>query len=486
MPPAASCADRRAAAGRRESSTTSATAATTGRGSAACHATRALSCTACAPPSAWAAPARARSCRAGWPSSRSCPAVVSLAITAAWRRGALAVHATTTTSGSMQAMLVTSSSPPRRPSSSRGTCATACCRSTSARPLRADRLRRRQARRDGGGAPVLMARAAARALLRPRSLAATDLGTGVGDEVGRCRCVIAAPLDPRPRCWPRSGLAIAAFTPRRAYATGAIIAVFIVHQARSPGSRRGCRAATCATSVSLVNPFVAGRRRADAGCSAAPIAADRPPRRAADCHASARYADRGARRAGRRHRCSLVCATGSAVVAMAIELDAGLALVRQRGRRQRRHDDHRPRRHRPARPERRRQVHAAAHDGRLPGPVGAAPSPLDGAADLAQPGRSTARSAWSPSARRCTASSPAGEFVLASARLHGLPDPDAAAARGARAWSRWTDAAGPRGSRPTPRACGSGSRWPPRSSTTRRCCCSTSRSTAWTRASGCT
>ena len=44
----------------------------------------------------------------------------------------------------------------------------------------------------------------------------------------------------------------------------------------------------------------------------------------------------------------------------------GLALVRQRRRRQRRLDDHRPRRHRPARPQRRRQDHADRDDGGLP------------------------------------------------------------------------------------------------------------------------
>ena len=77
------------------------------------------------------------------------------------------------------------------------------------------------------------------------------------------------------------------------------------------------------------------------------------------------------------------------------------------------------------------------------------------------------------------------EFVVANAELHGLADPGAAAQR-AIATVEMRGRAGPRRSRRTPRACGSGSRWPPRWCTTRRCCCSTSRSTGWTRASGCT
>ena len=77
------------------------------------------------------------------------------------------------------------------------------------------------------------------------------------------------------------------------------------------------------------------------------------------------------------------------------------------------------------------------------------------------------------------------EFVRATARLHKLPDPDGGRpARDRRSW-RWpTRRTG--GSPPTPRACGSGSRWRRRSCTTRRSCCWTSRSTGWTRGSGCT
>ena len=76
------------------------------------------------------------------------------------------------------------------------------------------------------------------------------------------------------------------------------------------------------------------------------------------------------------------------------------------------------------------------------------------------------------------------QFVTATAKLHQLADP-AAAAGGPSPCSTWPTRRTAR-SPPTPRACGSASRSPPRSCTTRRSCCSTSRSTAWTRASGCT
>ena len=76
------------------------------------------------------------------------------------------------------------------------------------------------------------------------------------------------------------------------------------------------------------------------------------------------------------------------------------------------------------------------------------------------------------------------EFVRTAARLHKLPDADAAARR-AIAIVEMADAQDRKIST-SPRACGSGSGWPARSCTTRRCCCSTSRSTAWTRDSGCT
>ena len=52
-------------------------------------------------------------------------------------------------------------------------------------------------------------------------------------------------------------------------------------------------------------------------------------------------------------------------------------------------------------------------------------------------------------------------------------------------WSTWPTLP-TAASAPTPRACASASRWPPRWSTTRRCWSSTSPSTAWTRGSACT
>jgi ABC-2 type transport system ATP-binding protein len=76
------------------------------------------------------------------------------------------------------------------------------------------------------------------------------------------------------------------------------------------------------------------------------------------------------------------------------------------------------------------------------------------------------------------------QFVRANADLHRLPDAAAATER----ILEVVDMVEPAGRRldTTPRACGSGSRSPPRWCTTRRCCSSTSPSTASTRASGCT
>ena len=54
---------------------------------------------------------------------------------------------------------------------------------------------------------------------------------------GSCRSVVAPRARHRAR-WSAPGMAIAAFTPRRAYATAAIIAVFIVRRASSPGRHR--------------------------------------------------------------------------------------------------------------------------------------------------------------------------------------------------------------------------------------------------------
>src|SRR5579859_3610475 len=76
------------------------------------------------------------------------------------------------------------------------------------------------------------------------------------------------------------------------------------------------------------------------------------------------------------------------------------------------------------------------------------------------------------------------QFVTATAKLHQLPDP-AAAAKNPSPCSTWPTRRTARSPR-TPRACASASRWPPRWCTTRRSWSSTSRSTGWTRASGCT
>ena len=108
-----------------------------------------------------------------------------------------------------------------------------------------------------------------------------------------------------------------------------------------------------------------------------------------------------------------------------------LALVRQRGRRQRRHHDHRPRRHRPARPQRRRQVHPHQHDGAASWRPRPARSP------------STASRVWRneqiyrhigivPEREAMYDFLTGREFVVANAELHGLPDPGAAAQAGAR------------------------------------------------------
>ena len=77
------------------------------------------------------------------------------------------------------------------------------------------------------------------------------------------------------------------------------------------------------------------------------------------------------------------------------------------------------------------------------------------------------------------------EFVVANAELHGLPDPGAAAQR-ALATVEMEYAQDRRIDTYSQGHAAARSRWRPPWCTTRRCCCSTSRSTAWTRASGCT
>ena len=97
------------------------------------------------------------------------------------------------------------------------------------------------------GAPMIV-------LFFGRILGATDLGTGVGDEVGSLPIVIASPLIHALGVGAVS-LAIAAFTPRRAYATGAIIAVFIVGQGLAQAVSR-LSSGFLRDFGPMVNPFV--------------------------------------------------------------------------------------------------------------------------------------------------------------------------------------------------------------------------------------
>ena len=77
------------------------------------------------------------------------------------------------------------------------------------------------------------------------------------------------------------------------------------------------------------------------------------------------------------------------------------------------------------------------------------------------------------------------QFVVANAELHGLPDPGAAA-QASIALVEMTRRAGPRDLDVLQGHAAADQDGVRRWCTTRRCCCSTSRSTAWTRASGCT
>ena len=160
-----------------------------------------------------------------------------------------------------------------------------------------------------------------------------------------------------------------------------------------------------------------------------------------------------------------------------------VALVRQRRRGQRHLDDRAPRRHRPARPERCRQDHDHRADVRLPRPVG---------------GHRHPRRRAGLAAGRRVPHHRAGARARAELRLPHRAPVRAGQRRAARPRRpRCRHRAGPRrrrdgrarrraGSAPTPRACASGSSSPRRWCTTRRCSCSTSRSTASTPASGCT
>lgn len=85
-------------------------------------------------------------------------------------------------------------------------------------------------------------------------LAASDVATAFVDQLGNVPQIIVAPLV---YAIPLAvlGLAISAWTPRRAYATGAIIAVFIVTAAVSGIVEQASRGAL-GQWIPLVNPFV--------------------------------------------------------------------------------------------------------------------------------------------------------------------------------------------------------------------------------------
>lgn len=86
-------------------------------------------------------------------------------------------------------------------------------------------------------------------------LAAADVAAAVGDQLGNIPQILGAPLI---YAVPLAalGLAIAAWTPRRAYATGAIIAVFIVTAAVA-GIVEQASQGTLGQWIPLANPFVA-------------------------------------------------------------------------------------------------------------------------------------------------------------------------------------------------------------------------------------
>lgn len=87
-----------------------------------------------------------------------------------------------------------------------------------------------------------------------RILGSSDLAGAVGDELGALPQVIGAPLLHAVGVG-AVALAIAAFTPRRAYATGAIIAVFIVGQGIAEAVAHGTNG-PLRDYGPLINPFV--------------------------------------------------------------------------------------------------------------------------------------------------------------------------------------------------------------------------------------
>jgi len=85
-------------------------------------------------------------------------------------------------------------------------------------------------------------------------LAATDVAAAVGDQLGNLPQIIGSPLI---YAVPIAavGMAIASFTPRRAYATGAIIAVFLVSAAVG-GILAEAGRGRLSLVAPLINPFV--------------------------------------------------------------------------------------------------------------------------------------------------------------------------------------------------------------------------------------
>ncbi len=85
-------------------------------------------------------------------------------------------------------------------------------------------------------------------------LAATDVAAAVGDQLGNLPQIIGSPLI---YAVPLAalGMAIASFTPRRAYATGAIIAVFLVSAAVG-GILAEAGRGRLSLVAPLINPFV--------------------------------------------------------------------------------------------------------------------------------------------------------------------------------------------------------------------------------------
>ena len=235
------------------------------------------------------------------------------------------------------------------------------------------------------------------------------------------------------------GLAISAFTPRRAYATAAIMAIFIVPgvvaqlvlRSTTGGLTRYIVLAAPGSVIEGVNAFLfgtkpgapggrpgqsrrralpRGRRRGRRGPARDP-GAPLPEDRGMTDGTGAATSPSAARRARPRPSSSARSPAGTATWSPS---------TRSRSRWARRDG--------PARPQRRRQVDPAPHDGRAPAAVARRredPRP-------SRPGSirtSTARWASSRNARRSTRYLTGRQFALFNAQLQRLPDPAAAATR---------------------------------------------------------